>query len=386
MVTLFRAWIRCNLQKNKRVDKTHNGGVLTARLLTGVQMIQQIFDLPDFIQSDEELDEFVSRPTPELVQSIARLRGDILILGIGGKLGPDLARLALRAVHQAGIYKTVYGVSRFSTPGMKEKLSQLGVETIQADLLEPGALAKLPDVENVIFLIGRKFGTGGAESLTWAWNTYLPGLVADRFHQSKIAVLSSGNVYPFVPVTSGGADESVVPDPIGEYGQSVLGRERMFEYFSRQHQTPTVLIRLNYANSLRYGILLDIAQKIINGTPIDLTMGAVNAVWQGDANTTILRSFEIADSPPAILNLTGPETISVRWLARELGSRIGKEPVFTGEESNTALLNNAAFCFEKFGYPKVPLRKVIDWLGYWVTHGGSTLNKPTHFEEREGKF
>jgi len=386
MVTLFRAWIRCNLQKNKRVDKTHNGGVLTARLLTGVQMIQQIFDLPDFIQSDEELDEFVSRPTPELVQSIARLRGDILILGIGGKLGPDLARLALRAVHQAGIYKTVYGVSRFSTPGMKEKLSQLGVETIQADLLEPGALAKLPDVENVIFLIGRKFGTGGAESLTWAWNTYLPGLVADRFHQSKIAVLSSGNVYPFVPVTSGGADESVVPDPIGEYGQSVLGRERMFEYFSRQHQTPTVLIRLNYANSLRYGILLDIAQKIINGTPIDLTMGAVNAVWQGDANTTILRSFEIADCPPAILNLTGPETISVRWLARELGSRIGKEPVFTGEESNTALLNNAAFCFEKFGYPKVPLRKVIDWLGYWVTHGGSTLNKPTHFEEREGKF
>ena len=374
------------MQKNKRVDKTHNGGVLTARLLTGVQMIQQIFDLPDFIQSDEELDEFVSRPTPELVQSIARLRGDILILGIGGKLGPDLARLALRAVHQAGIYKTVYGVSRFSTPGMKEKLSQLGVETIQADLLEPGALAKLPDVENVIFLIGRKFGTGGAESLTWAWNTYLPGLVADRFHQSKIAVLSSGNVYPFVPVTSGGADESVVPDPIGEYGQSVLGRERMFEYFSRQHQTPTVLIRLNYANSLRYGILLDIAQKIINGTPIDLTMGAVNAVWQGDANTTILRSFEIADCPPAILNLTGPETISVRWLARELGSRIGKEPVFTGEESNTALLNNAAFCFEKFGYPKVPLRKVIDWLGYWVTHGGSTLNKPTHFEEREGKF
>lgn len=349
-------------------------------------MVQQTFDIPKHIQSDEQLEEFVSRPTPELVQSMARLKGDILILGIGGKLGPDLARLALRAVHQAGIYKTIYGVSRFSTPGMKKHLSQLGVETIQADLLEADALAKLPDVENVIFLIGRKFGTRGAESFTWAWNTYLPGLVADRFRQSKIVVLSSGNVYPFVPVTSGGADESILPEPLGEYGQSVLGRERMFEYFSRQYETPVVLIRLNYANSLRYGILLDIAQKIIRGTPIDLTTGAVNAVWQGDANTYILRSFEIAASPPAILNLTGPETISVRWLARELGSRIGKEPIFEGQESDTALLNNASFCFGKFGYPKVPLTKMIDWISYWVTHGGSTLDKPTHFEEREGKF
>ncbi|GBE28339.1 NAD dependent epimerase/dehydratase family protein [bacterium BMS3Bbin03] len=349
-------------------------------------MIQQAFDLPEMIETDEQLDEIVSRPAPELVRSLAGLSGDIIMLGIGGKLGPDLARLALRAANQAGIVKKIYGVSRFSTPGVRKKLSQTGVETIQSDLLEPDALRKLPDVENVIFLIGRKFGTGGAECFTWAWNTYLPGLVAERFRDSKIVVLSSGNVYPFVPVTSGGADESVPPDPIGEYGQSVLGRERLFEYFSRKFNTPAVFVRLNYSNSLRYGILPDIAQKVLNGKPIDLTTGNVNIVWQGDTNTYILRSFEITDSPPVCLNLTGPEAVSVRWLAQELGKRIGKEPVFKNEPSDTALLSNAAFCFEKFGYPKVPLKKMVDWAAHWITHGGSLLNKPTHFEERKGKF
>ena len=344
------------------------------------------FQVPEFIESEEELDEFVSRPTQDLIQSIEILSGDILILGIGGKLGPDLARLALRSINQAGISKRVIGVSRFSTPGVREKLAKLGVETIKSDLLESGALDKLPDAENVIFLVGRKFGTKGAESQTWAWNTFLPGLVANRFNESRIVALSSGNVYPFVPVTSGGADETVIPNPVGEYGQSVLGRERMFEYFSQRYNTPSVLIRLNYSTSLRYGVLVDIAQKVLAEQPIDLSTGAANFVWQGDTNRYILRSFEIAKSPPTVLNLTGPETVSIRWAARELGKRLGKEPIFQNEESKTALLSNAALCFEKFGYPTVPLRKLLDWISYWLNHGGSTLDKPTHFEERQGKF
>ncbi len=348
--------------------------------------MNQPFELPDFIQTQEELDDVVSRPTPDLVQSLQKLSGDVLILGIGGKLGPDLAHLALRAFREAGVSRRVVGVSRFSSPGVREKLEGWGVETQAADLLEPGALQNLPDVENVIFLIGRKFGTNGAESLTWAWNTYLPGLVADRFKNSRIVALSSGNVYPFVPVHSGGADESVRPDPVGEYGQSVLGRERMFEYFSRRHGTPGVLIRLNYSNSLQYGVLVDMARKILAGEAIDLAATAANFVWQGDTNRYILRSFEIAQSPPAVLNLTGPETVSIRWAARELGWRLGKEPIFVNEEADTALLNNAAFCFEKFGYPVIPLRKMLDWVAHWLASGGTVLDKPTHFEEREGKF
>ncbi len=343
-------------------------------------------ELPEFIRTQEELDEVVSRPTPDLVESLRNLPGDLLILGIGGKLGPDLAHLAKRALQEAAISKRIIGVSRFSSPGVREKLENWGVETVASDLLQPGALEKIPDVENVVFLIGRKFGTDGAESLTWAWNTYLPGLVADRFKNSKIIALSSGNVYPFVPVSSGGADESVLPDPVGEYGQSVLGRERMFEYFSRQHGTPAVLVRLNYSNSLPYGVLVDMARKILAGEPIDLTATAANFVWQGDTNRYILRSFEIAQSPPTVLNLTGPETVSIRWAARELGRRLGKKPVFVNEEADTALLNNAALCFEKFGYPVVPLRKMLDWVAHWVGSGGKVWDKPTHFEEREGKF
>jgi len=348
--------------------------------------VHQSFLLPQWIQTEEELDEIVSRPTPDVIESLQKLSGDVLILGVGGKLGPDLAHLTLRAVQEAGLSKRVIGVSRFSSSGVREKLENWGVKTLAADLLQPEALANLPEVENVVFLIGRKFGTNGAEALTWAWNTYLPGLVAERFKDSRIVVLSSGNVYPFVPVTSGGADESQLPDPVGEYGQSVLGRERMFEYFSQKYGTPGVLIRLNYSNSLRYGVLVDMARKILAGEAIDLAATAANFVWQGDTNRYILRSFEITRTPPTVLNLTGPETVSIRWAAQELGHRLGKEPLFLNQEANTALLSNAAFCFEQFGYPLVPLRKMLDWVAHWLLHGGTVLDKPTHFEERAGKF
>ncbi len=356
-------------------DDLNNGGT-----------VSQPFALPATIRTEKELEEIVSRPTPDLVESMAALSGDLLILGVGGKLGPDLAHLALRAIQEAGVSKRVIGVSRFSAPTVRKKLEAWGAETIAADLLRSDELEKLPDAENVIFLIGRKFGTGGAESQTWAWNTFLPGLVARRFRASRIVALSSGNVYPFVPIASGGADESVQPDPVGEYGQSVLGRERLFEFFSRRYETPGVLIRLNYSNSLTYGVLVDIGQKILAGQAIDLAASAANFIWQGDTNRYILRSFEIAASPPTVLNLTGPETVSIRWAARELARRLDKEPRFVNQETETALLNNAAFCFENFGYPVVPLKKILDWVADWLLRGGITLDRPTHFEEREGKF
>ncbi len=338
------------------------------------------------IQNEQELEDVLARPSARDVAAFKEILGDILILGVAGKMGPSLARRARRASEAAGTSRRILGVARFSEAGVRDQLESSGIETIAADLLDAESLAKLPDAPNVVFMAGRKFGSTGSEELTWAMNTYLPALVAERYRDAKIVVFSSGNVYPFTPIATGGPTEACPPGPVGEYAQSVLGRERMFQYFSKRYGTKCVLLRLNYAIDLRYGVLLDIGRKVFEGRPVDVTMGAVNVIWQGDANSITLRSFAICSSPPAILNMTGPETLSVRWIAHQFGQRFGVEPVIEGAEAPSALLNNASHCQAVFGYPEVSVEQMIDWLAAWIRQGGSSWAKPTHFETRDGKF
>jgi hypothetical protein len=338
------------------------------------------------IRNENELEELLSRPSEADVAAAAALDGDLLIIGAGGKMGPSLALRARRAIQKCGAPHRVIAAARFTRTAVATQLEQSGVETVAADLLEPGALMRLPDCPNVVFMAAMKFGTTGAEPLTWAMNAYLPGLVAERYRTSRIVAFSSGNVYPLVPAVSGGATEFTPPHPIGEYAQSVLGRERMFEYVSGIAGTPVVLLRLNYAVELRYGVLLDIGSKVFGRRPVDLRMGAVNVIWQGDANSMCLRSFAHAQSPPQVLNITGPETLSVRNIANEFGRRFGVDPILDGVESETALLSNASHAFRLFGYPAVTPGQMIDWVASWIGMGGSTLGKPTQFETRNGRF
>ncbi len=338
------------------------------------------------IKTEVQLESYLSEPTDEVIAVLAALEGDILILGVGGKMGPTLAKQAKRAIDCAGIAKSVIGVSRFSTPGVQENLQTAGIETIAADLLSEKSLQDLPDTQNVILMAGRKFGSTGNESLTWAMNGYMPGRVAEKFRNSRLAVFSTGNVYPLTPISHGGATENSRVAPIGEYAQSCLSRERICTYFSSEFGTPMAILRLNYAIDLRYGILLDIAEKVYAEEPISLEMGNVNVIWQGDANAVALRAFAHCQSPPLILNVTGPETVSVRYLASCFGIRFNKSPRFEGEEAETALLSNASRCHQLFGYPRVSLGEMIEWIAEWVRIGGTTLHKPTHFEVRDGKF
>jgi nucleoside-diphosphate-sugar epimerase len=334
------------------------------------------------IRDEEQLEEILSEPSHADTDAMAAMAGDLLILGVAGKMGPSLAHRARRAAP----HKRIVGVARFSNPAVREQLEGWGIETISMDLLEPGALERLPDAPNLIFMAARKFGSTGNEGLTWAMNTFLPGMVAERFRQARIVAFSTGNVYPFQPVVQGGADESCRPEPVGEYGQSALGRERMFEHFSACHGTPVTLLRLNYAIDLRYGVLLDIGTKVFERRPVNLKMGHANVIWQGDANSICLRSFALCQSPPAVLNVTGPEMVSVRWAAQRFGARFGVEPILEGAEADTALLNNAARCHKLFGYPSVAVEQMIEWTADWIGMGGPTWNKPTHFEVRDGKF
>ncbi len=334
----------------------------------------------------QEVYKKILEPSADLVSDIARLEGDILILGVGGKMGPALAKLAHQSVEKAGINKKIIGVSRFSEPGLQAELNQAGIETISADLLEDDQLQALPDVKNVLYLAGTKFGTTGKESFTWAMNSYLPGRVAQKYKNSRIVVFSTGNVYHLTPITHGGATEDRLPEPVGEYAQTCLGRERLFQYYSTKNNTPTLIYRLNYANDVSYGVLMDIAKSVDQEKPIDLRMGNVNVIWQGDANEIALRSLHHCQVPAKLLNVTGPETASVRWIAAEFGKLFNKTPQFVHEENPTALLSNAAESFQLFGYPKVTLKKMIEVLAEWVNYGGKTMNKPTHFQEREGKF
>ncbi|MCX8183775.1 MAG: NAD(P)-dependent oxidoreductase [Crenarchaeota archaeon] len=344
------------------------------------------FKLPNLIENKLELDEILSRPMHETVKAVSQLDGDILILGVSGKIGPTLARLVKRAVDEAGLGKRVIGASRFSTPGLREELEKAGVETVPCDLLEEDQLDRLPDASNVIYMVGRKFGTKEDSSLTWAVNTLIPAMISRRFRRSKIVVFSTGNVYPLVPVSSGGADESTPPDPVGEYAQSCLGRERMFEYACKKYGLKTTFLRLNYAVELRYGVLLDVAQKVFEGSPIDLRMGYVNVIWQGDVNNIAVRSLELCNSPPEIINVTGPDIVSVRWLAERFGEFFQREPVFANREMEKALLSNASKCFRLFGPPAVTLEQMMKWVAHWVVIRGWTLNKPTHFEVIDGRF
>jgi hypothetical protein len=325
-------------------------------------------------------------PSERLVKDIAALDGDIIILGVGGKMGPDLARLCKAAIVKAGIEKKVTGVARFSEPGLREELEREGIATIQADLLDSEAWSALPKAKNVLYLAGTKFGTKGNEPFTWAMNTYLPSKVAEHYKDSRIVAFSTGNVYPLTEVYKGGAGEDARPEPVGEYGQSCLGRERIFQYFSAKYQTPLLIYRLNYANDVKYGVLLEIAKAVLTEKTIDLTMGNVNVIWQGDANEFAIRSLLHCTVPYKILNITGPENVSVRWVAEWYGAYFNKKPVFIGEEARTALLSNATESFRLFGYPNTTIKAMMEMIGEWLLNAGATINKPTHFQERDGNY
>jgi len=333
------------------------------------------------------LEDALSQPSDELIATLSRLDGDLLILGAGGKMGPTFARMARRAFDAAGNSKRVIAVSRFTNLALVRDLASHGVEVLTGDLLDGGFVRRLPDAANILFLVGMKFGTADDAARTWAANTYLAGLVAGRFSNSRIVALSTGNVYGFVPVDRGnGSRESDVPQPDGEYAMSALGRERVFEFVSREHGTRLVLVRLNYATELRYGVLVDLAQKVYRGEPISLAMGYFNTIWQRDACDMILRTFEHAKSPPFVLNVTGEDRLSVRAVCERFGQLFGRAPEFVDSQSSTALLSDAGLACKLLGKPPTSIDQMTEWTADWIRRGGETWNKPTHFEVRDGRF
>jgi Nucleoside-diphosphate-sugar epimerases len=339
---------------------------------------------------EAELEDRLSRPTAALVSDFATgLTGDILVLGAGGKMGPSLARMARRALDAAGRRsQRVIAVARFSDPAARALLEASGVETLPADLSDRTQVERLPDTENLVFMAGQKFGTAAAPERTWAMNAYVPAVVAERYAPARprTVVFSTGCVYPNTPVASGGSREEDPLEPLGEYANSCVARERLFEHFAGAHRAPLLLFRLNYAVDLRYGVPVDIARKVRDGEPIDLTTGHVNVIWQGDANAMALRSLLHAAWPPVALNVTGPETVSVRDLAHRFGDLFGRPPILAGEEADTALLSNAARALALFGPPEVPLETLVRWCAAWQRCGGRLLNKPTRFEARDGRY
>jgi nucleoside-diphosphate-sugar epimerase len=342
--------------------------------------------LPATVETESGLDELLSRPSAADVASLSSLQGDVVVLGAGGKMGPSLARLVRRAAETAGRPRRVAAVSRFSAPGTAAALEADGIEAIACDLLDPVQVENLPDFENVLFLAGMKFGASERPDLTWAMNTLVPGHVARRYARARTVVFSTGNVYPLVSPLGGGALESDATGPVGEYAQSCLGRERVFEHASREHGTRCLLFRLFYAVDLRYGVLVDVARKVFSGAPIDLTVGHVNAIWQGDANSYALRSLALATTPPRALNVTGPEVLSVRELAEAFARRFSRAPVFQGVEGPLALLGNTSSCRRLLGEPSVSLDQLIEWVARWVEIGGRSLGKPTKYERADGQF
>lgn len=339
-----------------------------------------------FIESVPELEERLATPSVRDLDAIRRVEGDIIILGAGGKMGPSLARRIRRAVLATGARPRVLAVSRFSSAGVVRELNAEGIETIACDLLDPDQVARLPQCLNVLFLSGRKFGSTGRPDLTWAANTVVPCHVALHFRSSRIVAFSTGNVYPAVTVESGGSLETDTPEPAGEYAQSCLGRERIFDYYSREYSTPCLLFRLNYAVDLRYGVLVDIARKVHQGEPVDVTIPAFNVIWQGDANSYALRCVEHCATPPRVLNVTGPETVTVCWAAEYFAREFRRELRLCGQESGRALLSNASACHSLLGYPEVSLDELMQWVTHWIGGGGETLNKPTRFEVADGRF
>lgn len=342
--------------------------------------------MPERIENIQQLEDMLSEPTPGAVEAMKQLDGDIMILGVGGKIGPSLARMTIRAIAASGKKRKLIGVERAFQGNAKQELDDLGVETIEADLLDQDQLDALPQAKNIVFMAGMKFGSTGNEPLTWAINTFLPGVVGRHFSNSRIISFGSGNIYGLVPISQGGSDESQTPNPFGEYAGSCFGRERMFEHFSIVNGTPVTLFRLNYAVEMRYGVLVDIAQQVHNGETINLAMGNVNVIWQGDVNALVLQSFGVAASPAFILNVAGPELLSLRKVATMYGQLMGKEVTFEGEEANDVLYSNAQTCHRLFGYPRVGVQQMVHWIADWVSRGGESLGKPSHFEVRDGKF
>jgi nucleoside-diphosphate-sugar epimerase len=338
--------------------------------------------LPPSVADVAALDELLSRPSQALIADLDEVPGDILVLGVGGKMGPTLARLARRAAPQ----KRILAVARFSDTGLREALEGAGIETIVCDLLDRAAVERLPRAANVIFMAGRKFGAEGDLPLTWALNVEVPAIVAAAFPTARIVAFSTGCVYAFARVSDGGSSEEATLDPPGEYALSCLGRERMFQYFSQAHATPGRMFRLNYAIDLRYGVLHDIARKVKAGAPIDLSMGHVNVIWQGDACAQALRCLRHCTVPTSPINVSGPEILSVRVLAQGMGERLGRAPAFTGTEAPTAWLTDTRKAVELFGLPLVPLTRMMDWVADWVAHDRPSLDKPTKFEVRDGRY
>lgn len=345
-----------------------------------------MIEYPEKIESEAQLEELLSRPGNEVIEMFSRLDGDLIFLGITGKIGPSLAMMAARACEKAGVKKRIMGISRHIDAEPQRRLDESGIETVRGDLLDKEFLRRLPGIRNVFFMVGMKFGSTDNLPLTWAVNSYVPALVAEHFRNSRIVAFSTGCVYPFVPVHSGGSVETDFPAATGEYAQSCLGRERMFEFGSNRYNTKTVLIRLNYAVEMRYGILLDIAMKVKNRIPIDLTTGFFNVIWQGDVNDFVLRSVEHVKSPAEKLNITGPEILSVRKIAVELGNLLEIEPVFINTESATALLSNPERSFRLLGTPSVPVNQIIKWTAEWLKNEGRILGKPTRYEVRDGIY
>jgi len=334
--------------------------------------------------SQERLNDLLTQPSETLIADIKRLNEDILVIGAGGKMGPSLCVLASRAIRQVGLKIKVKAVSRFSDKPSREYLEANGVECISLDLLSE--VNSLPDAKNVIFMAGKKFGTHGAEHMTWAMNSIVPAKVAERYINSRVVVFSSGNIYPLSSVLQAGSTEASVPAPVGEYAMSCLSRERAFDYYSQEMGLECFILRLNYAVDLRYGVLHDIANTILQAKPVSLAPTSFNCIWQRDANEIALRGLLRCSSPPAVYNVTGPETASVKATAEKLALLLNKEVSFNGQEQPDALLNNAGKSFAEFGYPSVSLDTLIQWQAQWLLSGGASLGKPTHFEEREGKY
>ena len=343
-------------------------------------------DLPEFLRTESELEEILTRPDPDLVAFIRTLSGRLMILGAGGKMGPTLAVLARRATEAAGRRSGVVAVSRFTEPNTRQWLEARGVQTVSCNLLDEDAVGRLPDAEIILYLVGLKFGTTQNPSMTWAMNTLVPARVCQRYPRARLVALSSGNVYPLSAVRRGGAVETESLTPLGEYPNAAVGRERIFEFCSSRHGTPMTLLRLCYAVELRYGVVTDIARRVHTGAPIALANGHLNCIWQGDANAMILRALTLAESPPSVWNLCRPEVFSVRDIATRLGALLGRSPRFTGREADTALLANGARICGALGPPRTPMETLLRWTAHWIKQGGRDLGKPTHFEVRDGHY
>ncbi len=340
----------------------------------------------DRIETEAQLDELLTRPSAVLTEAIRSVRSPLVVVGAGGKMGPTLSVLARRAAEAAGHPLEVVAVSRFSDPAAREWLEQRGVRTLSVDLLDAKALEQLPDSGHVLSLIGLKFGTGQNPSLTWAVNTLAPDRICRRYPQARMVVLSTGNVYPLSPVDRGGATEDDSLTPLGEYANAAVGRERIFDHYSRQSGIPMAVLRLYYAVELRYGVLVDIARKVWADEPIELGNGYVTCIWQGDANEMILRSLGLARTPPSVFNLCRPEMFRVRDIAERFGLVYGRTPRLVGSESTHAIVGNAGRICGALGEPRVSLEQMVSWIGHWVANGGRNLGRPTHFETRDGKY